>query len=313
MESHSLIEVDPHNHINLVAGLNYNPYNYADVAHLLDSCGLSTRTNVGGFLYKTSDWTYTIHENWLNWKNGLAGNSFPSYTWTPTTLWGAGTPGHVDDYNGFGVWRPAGTSTLTFGQINSSNLLNIGNCCEKWSIEDTTNITGLVSRITNYINYCYAAPTTTATYYAASATMNFRGFLATAIVDSVSKFIRSMNNFKLAGKLTWELMSETRANWLALHPNPNDFFVVRCKSIALGVNEEDVAEKGFSLYPNPAHEFLNIYNPNGLSKIHLYDYTGKMIKCVNLELETNRIDISDLHSGIYFIGTGYKFVKVIKQ
>lgn len=313
MESHSLIEVDPHNHINLSPGVNYNPYNYADVAHLLDSCGLSPRTNVGGFLYKASDWTYTTHENWMNWKNGLAGNSFPSYTWTPTTLWGGGTPGHVDDYNGFGVWRPAGTTTLTFGQNNSSNLINIGNGCEKWSIEDSTNITGLVARITPYINYCYSAPTTTATYYAASATMNFRGFLGTAIVDSVSKFIRLMNNFKTAGKLTWELMSETRSNWLALHPNPNDYFVTRCKSIALGVNEEDVMEKGFSVYPNPASDILSIYSVASIEKLLLFDYTGKHIKTINLNFENSQLDISYLPSGIYFIGTQGKYIKIIKE
>lgn len=313
METHSLIEVDPHNHINLAAGVNYNPYNYADVAHLLDSCGLSTRTNVGGFLYKAADWTYTVHENWPNWKNGLVGNSFPSYTWTPTTLWGGGTPGHVDDYNAFGVWRPAGTSSVTFGSNSSTGLINIGNGCEKWSIEDTTNITGLLARITPYINYCYSAPTQTNTYYAASATMNFRGFLGAKIVDSVSKFIRAMNNLKLAGKITWETMSETRTNWMALHPNPNDNFVIRCKNIALGIDEMDLVNFGFGMYPNPTSRRLQIIANEEIDFVEVLDLNGRTIKLIEIKAQETQVDISDIAPGIYFVGANGKFKKLIKE
>ena len=76
MDNLSYVEVDPHNHLDTVPGLNYNPYNYADLSHLLDSCGLSTRTNVGGFLYQASEWD-NADGNWLLWKSGLKGRTFP--------------------------------------------------------------------------------------------------------------------------------------------------------------------------------------------------------------------------------------------
>ena len=315
MDSHSLIEVDPHNHINLASGLNYNPNNYADVAHLLDSCGLTpARVNVGGFLYKAADWTYPLNgDDWTTWKTGLKGNAYPSYTWTPTTLWGGGTPGHVDDYNAFGMWRPAGTTSVSFGNNNAANLIAIGNGCEKWAIEDTTNVTALFSYISAYVNYCNAAPTLTNTFYTASATMNFRGFLSSTIVDSVSKFIRKMNTLKTSGKIVWENMSETKANWIAAHPNANDNFVVRCKSIALGIEQYELEKNGFAFYPNPASDFINVIKVNSAERVKIFDLNGKLIIDELFKGDEVKLNIAKLAPGIYILNCGQGSLKFVKE
>jgi hypothetical protein len=320
-DSHSLIEVDPHGHMNLTSGFNYNPNNYADLAHLLDSCGLTpARTNVGGFLYKSTDWTIPASEDWTTWKNGLVGNAYPGYTWTPTTLWGGGTPGHTNDFNAFGVWRPAGTSSVTFGQNASGNLINIGNGCKKWAIDDTTNITALYNYISSYINYCYSAPTTTATFYTASATMNFRGFLNnngstiyTPMIDSVSKFLRKMNTLKTAGKIVYENLSETRTNWLALHSVPTESFMIQCVNITLGVSENDLNEKGFGIYPNPATNELNVVKTNNSPIISIYDLKGCLIKSEYTLSDEVKINIKDLTTGIYFIRSGNSYRRFVKD
>lgn len=320
-DTHSLIEVDPHGHMNLTSGFNYNPNNYADLAHLLDSCGLTpARTNVGGFLYKSTDWSVPTSEDWSTWKNGLVGYSFPSYTWTPTTLWGGGTPGHTNDFNAFGVWRPAGTSSVTFGQNASGNLINIGNGCQKWFIEDTTNVTAKFNNVSAYINYCYSAPTTTATFYTASATMNFRGFfqndgvtIKTEMIDSVSKFLRKMNTLKIAGKIVYENLSETKTNWLALHSAPTESFMVQCTNIVLGVNENDLKEKSFGIYPNPATDELNILKYTESAIISIYDINGKLVKTENNSASECKISLKELPTGIFIIKLGNYYQRFVKE
>lgn len=327
-DSHSLIEVDPHGHMNTSFGPNNNPNNYADLAHLLDSCGLTpSRTNVGGFLYKNTDWTIPASEDWTTWKNGLVGYTYTSYTWTPTTLWGGGTPGHTNDFNAFGVWRPAGTSSVTFGQNATANLINIGNGCKKWSIDDTTNVTALYNYLSSYINYCYSAPTTTATFYTASATMNLRGFLYvpttgpnagtmqiyTSMIDSVSKFLRKLNPLKTAGKIVYENLTETRTNYLALHSAPTGSFMVQCSTIVLGVNENEIKEKGFGIYPNPATNELYLVNVTGDAAINIYDIKGILVKTENSNLTEVKIDLKDLKSGVYFIKCGNAYRRFIKE
>ncbi len=314
MDSHSLIEVDPHNHLNLAPGMNYNPYNYADVAHLLDSSGLTPpRTNVGGYLYKNTDWTYPTTDDWTQWKNGLKGNTFTSYTWTPTTLWGGGTPGHVADFNAFGVWRPAGTNSVTFGNNDPSGLINIGNGCKKWSIEDTTNVTALYNYVSSYIEWCYAQPTGTNTFYTASATMNFRGFLSVAIVDSVSKFIRSMDGLKKQNKIIWENLSDTRATWLTVHSNANDYFVVQCTGIVLGIDQDKLNKKGFGFYPNPASDEITVLNQSGKNEIKIYDMPGNLLLSESSEKNETTVDIKRLPKGVYLIAVGSQYERLIKE
>ena len=324
-DTHSLIEVDPHNHLNLTPGFNYNPFNYADVAHLLDSCGLTpARTNVGGFLYKSSDWTNTTSDDWTTYKNGLKGNTFTTYTWTPTTLWGGGTPGHTNDYNAFGVWRPSGASTLTFGQNNSTNLINIGNGCKKWFIEDTTNVTAKFNDVNAYLSYCYSAPTTSLTFYTASVTMNLRGFLSnssgtmqiyTPMIDSMAKFIRKMDDLKTSGKIVYETLSETKNSWIAQHSVPTQSFVVQCANIVIGVDENELIENGFGLYPNPVNNELIIINYTAVSSISVFTTTGQLVKEEKVSNSSNeiRLNTSDLAEGVYILKLGNSCRKFIKQ
>ena len=72
--------------------MNYNPYNYADVAHLLDSSGLTPpRTNVGGYLYKTP--TGLTQQPTIGHNGRMALRETRLHlTLTPTTLWEAERP-----------------------------------------------------------------------------------------------------------------------------------------------------------------------------------------------------------------------------
>jgi hypothetical protein len=68
--------------------------------------------------------------------------------------------------------------------------------------------------------------------------------------------------------------------------------------------------KLYPFYPNPASEYLNFYPENKFEKIEIYSIIG--MKLVNSGFE-DRIDISNLSPGIYFIKLNnifYKFIKI---
>ncbi|MCP4054311.1 MAG: T9SS type A sorting domain-containing protein [Mesoflavibacter sp.] len=66
----------------------------------------------------------------------------------------------------------------------------------------------------------------------------------------------------------------------------------------------DVNTFDYTIYPNPAIDFVNIKtgggNNNSIDRIEIYDATGKFVKVYN-EIQNNRISISQLEEGIYFL------------
>lgn len=67
------------------------------------------------------------------------------------------------------------------------------------------------------------------------------------------------------------------------------------------------------IYPNPATLELNIliYDPN-VNYIEIYNFQGRKIKTEIVNDELERIDISDLQSGIYLLKEGLQTTKFVK-
>jgi PKD repeat protein len=71
---------------------------------------------------------------------------------------------------------------------------------------------------------------------------------------------------------------------------------------------------GFSLYPNPASEYLFIYSQNNVSEqCSIIDVAGRIIRTARVERETTRIDIEDLSSGVYFLLVGQQALRFVKK
>ena len=301
MDNLSYVEVDPHNHLDTVPGLNYNPYNYADLSHLLDSCGLSTRTNVGGFLYQASEWD-NADGNWLLWKSGLKGRTFPWITWTPVVLWGGGTKAHISDPLPVGVWHPGGATAGTFMTNNSAELLDMGNGCS-WLVTDSTDVTALLAEINDYIFAINFNPASTNTFYSSTIMFNFRNILATNTVSKVAEVLRGIKPLVANNSVVWETLSEKRADWLTTHNNTTDNFIKICSDLNVGINDPIVETTAFVVYPNPANDQLTItFNDTEKKDIQLFDITGKLIfSNLNSDAIEKTIDISQLPSSIYFL------------
>ncbi len=67
------------------------------------------------------------------------------------------------------------------------------------------------------------------------------------------------------------------------------------------------------IYPNPATLELNIIvNDPNVNYIEIYNFQGRKIKTEIVNDELERIDISDLQSGIYLLKAGLQTTKFVK-
>jgi hypothetical protein len=69
----------------------------------------------------------------------------------------------------------------------------------------------------------------------------------------------------------------------------------------------------YSMYPNPANDFITVANTADVSKVDIYDVTGKMVMTVNVASENVTLNVADLNSGMYIINvTNEKGVQTSK-
>jgi hypothetical protein len=121
------VVVDAHSH-------ERRGYNYADVAYLLETLGVSSTGVVGGFIY-----TPASRETWTRLQTGLRGQRYPSAFWQPEILWGGGSANHMADSNASGIWRPKSAAEFHTDDP-TQRLINIGHYVggplESYGIED---------------------------------------------------------------------------------------------------------------------------------------------------------------------------------
>jgi hypothetical protein len=72
-------------------------------------------------------------------------------------------------------------------------------------------------------------------------------------------------------------------------------------------------EKKVALFPNPSNSFVNISIPNEMVKkttFILFDNLGKIIQTGDLNLFENKLDVSQLSNGVYYIDMNYNQQKL---
>jgi hypothetical protein len=96
------MSADPHSHQN-------KGYNYADVAYLIRELGVTPSGIVGGFI--AAPVSSSIYDSLTATLNG---SKYPSYSWTPTALWGGGTAMHINETAQWvsGIWIPTSGADL---------------------------------------------------------------------------------------------------------------------------------------------------------------------------------------------------------
>ena len=83
-----------------------------------------------------------------------------------------------------------------------------------------------------------------------------------------------------------------------------------------GIFEQKV-NHNFKLYPNPVGDVMNISNLEGVSKVEIFDVTGKLVLARDVETRQLTINTSELNDGLYIISyhtsNGIQTSKFIKD
>jgi len=79
------------------------------------------------------------------------------------------------------------------------------------------------------------------------------------------------------------------------------------------LSTDDFNISGFSISPNPAHDFFNITTTTAIENITIYDVTGRVIykTKVNPSVRSTRIAIQNIPDGIYLVSIADQVEKLI--
>lgn len=140
----------------------------------------------------------------------------------------------------------------------------------------------------------------------------------------------SLNNFKgnISASNTWKLykgkdlsgwknyadLSQIQLgnnDWMGLSFGQRPPFTpTEAANSVLGIS--DIGKQTFRIYPNPAHDFIQIESPESVKEINIYSVSGQKI----LSSKAKKVNIQALSPGVYFIeitthtnSTVHKFIK----
>ena len=325
------IKIQPHNHFKATPP-NANPYNYADLVYLLDSCGVDTAYAMGGFIWRNFTTPTAVNEDWTAWTTPKAGFSFPQFVWKPTVLWGGGSPNHIDDYNAYGLWRPKAATATDFGTHDTTkSLLNFGNGCNDYfMLWDTTNPTLLAYRIMNFADSVNAKYRSTPNaFFNMKVMMNFRSFTSPGYAAKLGEVLRIIQPYIASGKIQYKGIMEILALWRTQHPYKADYFAARCENtvtisekkpvILTATADVETGKTHFKVYPNPVQSAITIQfdntKENIAASIKLISLYGQVIErqvFFDSQNQTANMNLSDLPNGIYFLAIDGRIQKVLK-
>ncbi|MEY8849341.1 T9SS type A sorting domain-containing protein [Psychroserpens sp. XS_ASV72] len=94
-------------------------------------------------------------------------------------------------------------------------------------------------------------------------------------------------------------------------------FQLKVEDTTLGINNFEINERDVLLFPNPAHNVLNVKNNSGidLQRLDIYDVTGKLVDSLDLKSVNDKIEIPVGHyaNGVYFLKLNTNSNTVIKR
>lgn len=80
------------------------------------------------------------------------------------------------------------------------------------------------------------------------------------------------------------------------------------------INVDEVAANSYSIFPNPAKDFVKVSTDNGQqSTVRIYNTVGMLVEEIEMNSEEIEINVSDYKSGIYFININGKVEKLVVE
>lgn len=193
------------------------------------------------------------------------------------------------------------SAPLTTAEIGSTITVNY-----EYTIPSNGNI---YCAINLYNEFTWASMVVDGVLSPAPAGTNMTGSFNFTIPSGITPTSNLTGNFNY--KIVIEL-SNSSWNWLAGAYPPTQI------NLTAPLSNTDFDKKAISVYPNPTNDFINI---NGIentpiSQVIIMDMLGKKVLTTS-QLETNKIDVSNLNSGIYMLlissGNSQDTIKFIKN
>ena len=124
---------------------------------------------------------------------------------------------------------------------------------------------------------------------------------------SVSDDSEKTYTFDLSGEPNWTGNQMFIVGIGSMETNkPQDAGTMEFYSIVfdntVGISSKEAAE--FSIYPNPANQYVTINSKKDISDVTLFDITGKQVMTVN-KLTNNQMNISELKPGVYMVKVNF--------
>jgi len=291
------VECDPHSH--------ESAYNYADVAYLHTLLGVTPSSVRSGFIYNGG--------TWMNYQNPVQGDSFPSYSWQAEIIWGAATPGHVNDPLYYGMWKPKDTSNF-FVHEASNHLINYGSGCKIVASDLTNNeILQIIDNLINEIDSNIAPQTG---FYCTSIFFEESNLKNPPFLLRMRDLTDSINLRVASGNVEWKHIEDVAQIWKTNYSSQAFFASCDMQDIYSNIDKNEVINN-INIYPNPAQNYLVVKSGNiEVENIEIIDVLGKRIKQFGIQDSVFEIQIGDLPKGIYFLKlqmkqgvTLHKFIK----
>ncbi|MGE0567446.1 MAG: T9SS type A sorting domain-containing protein [Bacteroidia bacterium] len=292
----SNIEIDPRTK-------NHLGRNTADAVYLINSCGGFASNNLSGFTYWSSN---PMQIDWWQYQNTLTGNIY-SNQWKATLIWGGGSPGHINDLNDYGIWKPDTTNNFYVHNPNR-NLWFEGNGCAG-KLDTLTNEQDIITKLRNIIDSLQNGFLPQNKFYCYTTTLGQDEF-GTTLFTKISKVCDSINSWGSA-KIQWATLSQKFTafqNWQT--STSQQYSQWMCGQTVSGVPENTI--NYFNVSPNPSTgKFKFHFYDESEHYVSIYDLTGKLLSTRVISKEAD-ILFHNLPQGLYFaVIDGNKAIKLI--
>lgn len=147
---------------------------------------------------------------------------------------------------------------------------------------------------------------------------NFSEHYTLALYDSSKNYITGSTNME-NNKNQFQINLIPGTYYIMVKGYKDAFLENKCYDLIVNqmFNDKITDNNNIIIYPNPAHETLNIKGvPSNIQKfisLNIFDNSGKLVKNVRLLIEDKiSINVSDLQPNLYIIkilGKNYKFIK----
>ncbi len=172
------IEIDPR---------NKNLTNIADLYGLLDTLGAKPTQTLGGF-------TYSPIPDWYQYQDTIQGINRPWVLWKCQLMWGAGSPGHQNDFYDYGIWKPDSTTTSSFIIHNPARTIwYTGHGCQPvGGLDSLEDIALILQPLRAFVDSLQNGLLPADKFYGYSITINQREF-GPLLFDKVARICDTLN------------------------------------------------------------------------------------------------------------------------